>query len=121
VVARKTEQYEETDVAQERELELENEVPREASGLPDDRFDGTDSGPGGKDTPYPPIDEAAAAPNSGAADRAAPEPGSRPATGEPAEGSAAATGRHPGNPALAVDGASYQTDGPDEPVDRPQR
>jgi hypothetical protein len=117
--------------AREPERELPTDVPRRPSGLPDDRFDGTDSGPGGWDTPYPPTDQpaddapAAADQPADAAPPAADQEDSghqqqRPVGGSP-KGSTTAPNGRPINPATAVAGDSYPTDGPDEPVDRPQR
>jgi hypothetical protein len=40
-----------------RAADPHREVPKTPSGLPDDRFDGTDSGADGWDTPYPPATE----------------------------------------------------------------
>ena len=88
------------------------EVPKDQQGRPDDRFDGTDSGPDGWDTPYPPVDPdldtATVAPERGdprESERRAPSWGTQ------AER----------RPTRAVDGATYETDGPDEPADTPQR
>ena len=62
------------------------DIPRDASGRPDDRFDGTDSGPDGWDAPYPPQDPEAVPDLTGAtgppADRPAPSGGGAPAVEE---------------------------------------
>jgi hypothetical protein len=85
--------------------------PREqvpAEELPDDRFDGTDSGPGGTDTAYPPVDVEAA---PSAPDDHSDEP-------HTADMSEVAEPRPTAPPSGPSD---YETDGPDELADTPQR
>jgi hypothetical protein len=90
------------------------EVPKDPSGRPDDRFDGTDSGPDGWDTPYPPRDpDAAAAPDATGTPPPPPDRSSSQGGGVPAI--------EERSPTTAVDPTSYETDGPDEPADTPQR
>lgn len=88
------------------------DIPRDASGRPDDRFDGTDSGPDGWDTAYPPQDPDAAPDPTGAPEPPPNRPGS---PGGDAPGVESRT------PTTVVDPTSYETDGPDEPADTPQR
>ncbi|MET0771465.1 MAG: hypothetical protein ABWZ82_00145 [Candidatus Limnocylindrales bacterium] len=88
------------------------EVPKDRDGRADDRFDGTDSGPDGWDTPYPPVDPDLD-PVAGLAER---EGSQGPERRAPRSGTQ--TERRP---TRAVDGDSYETDGPDEPGDTPQR
>ncbi len=78
------------------------------AALPDDRYDGTDSGPGGTDLPYPPGPEAA---------EPEPEQPRSPRKPSPVE-----TGGGP-SPAApeSASGTDYATDGPDELTDEPQR
>jgi hypothetical protein len=90
------------------------EVPRDATGRPDDRFDGTDSGPNGWDTPYPPVDPDAAPGDTSDAQRPSPE-------ARPSSGTGEVSRTLERQPRTAVDGTSYETDGPDEPADMPQR
>lgn len=113
------------------------EAPLDRAGRPDDRFDGTDSGHDGWDTPYPPGDAASESPRGSTdpalADHAEAEtagPGStsrRAATGSTADvepGHPDDRGRSssgPSEPARWVDGTAYETDGPDEPAGTPQR
>jgi hypothetical protein len=86
------------------------EVPVDARGIPDDRFDGTDSGPEGWDTPYPPVEPDAAPGSPDSSDPATASRGGDPRPTVPER-----------EPSTAVDGTSYETDGPDEPADTPQR
>jgi hypothetical protein len=88
------------------------DIPKDATGRPDDRFDGTDSGPDGWDTPYPPADTDTA---EGSTASAAPHPDRPSSRGD---GVPAVEER---TPSTQVDGTAYETDGPDEPADTPQR
>lgn len=92
------------------------DIPRDPDGRPDDRFDATDSGPDGWDTPYPPGTDAP------------PGPGGQPRQDLPddhpaaqATGGAGPARPEPREPKVAVDPDSYEADGPDEPADTPQR
>jgi hypothetical protein len=98
--------------APQEQQDPHGEVPADARGVPDDRFDGTDSGPDGWDTPYPPVD-----PDSAPSESQDEEPD--PARSDRPPGSAATVPER--TPSVAVDGTSYETDGPDDPADTPQR
>lgn len=104
------------------------DIPRGPSGLPDDRFDGTDSGGQGWDTPYPPRTGEPGSldlPASGepTVPLEAPREGEHvPGLSEPSEPGEPPPGDHqPTRPKRTVDGMSYATDGPDEPAGTPQR
>lgn len=86
------------------------QVPPHA--LPDDRFDGTDSGGSGTDTPYPPIDP----------DSAPRTPdGQPPAADDVKDDSTPAVPGTTGPGAHATTGMDYETDGPDDLADEAQR
>jgi hypothetical protein len=97
------------------------EVPTDRKGRPDDRFDGTDSGPGGWDTPYPPVDPDAPSdapdPDESRADQSRRGPAAR-APGGSQEDPDAVPAR---SPKRSADGTSYETDGPDDLAGSPQR
>ena len=97
------------------------EVPTDHQGRPDDRFDGTDSGPDGWDTPYPPVDPDVApedpGPGGPPSDEASRGPAMR-APGVSDEDPHAITERRP---TRAAGGTTYDVDGPDEPAGAPQR
>jgi hypothetical protein len=77
--------------------------------MPDDRFDGTDSGPDGWDTPYAP--------------RTTEPTGSELPSGDvkPADGERRAQREAATRPSHVADPNSYGTDGPDDPAGTPQR
>jgi hypothetical protein len=86
-----------------------------ASRLPDDRYDGTDSGPGGTDLPYP-AGPAADAPDT--------EPPASSKAGQPAGELGPQRDRPDGGDgpgAEASTGTDYATDGPDDLGVTPQR
>ncbi|MCY7419521.1 MAG: hypothetical protein LH650_13735 [Chloroflexi bacterium] len=86
------------------------QVPPHA--LPDDRFDGTDSGGSGTDTAYPPVDPDSA-PSSPDDERAVPD--------DRTPGTSAGVPGTTGPGSRAATGTDYETDGPDELADEPQR
>ncbi len=104
------------------------DIPRGPGGLPDDRFDGTDSGGEGWDTPYPPRTGEPTSLDLPASDEET-VPFEAPREGEygqgehqPSEPIEPPSGDHqPSGPKRTVDGTSYDTDGPDEPAGTPQR